>query len=130
MGDDKPLFLEMESEDRAEVRTEMVGSEIPGTETAELTEALQAQTAVMQGQVHVEEQLGSQMEQLLISLNQRRSMQQELLEALHLAAWSFGYGLGSGLDVWAGIATGQEEWSEGEEDKEQGRRCRWNDTLS
>ena len=58
------------------------------------------------------------MEQLLISLDQHCSTQQELLEALHLTAQSFGHGLGLGLDTWAGIATGWEEWSEGEEDKE------------
>ena len=51
MGDDNPLFLEMESEDRAEVQTETVGSEILGTEASELMEALQVQTATMQGQV-------------------------------------------------------------------------------
>ena len=42
----------------------------------------------------------------------------------------FGHGLGSGLETWAGIAMGREEWSEGEEDEGQGQRRRWNDTLS
>ena len=54
----------------------------------------------------------------MISLDQHRSMQQELLKALHLAAQGFGHGLGSGLDVWAGIAAGQVEWSKGEDDEE------------
>ena len=66
----------------------------------------------------MEEQLGTQMEHLAISLDQHRSMQQELLKALHLAAQGFGHGLGSGLDVWAGIAAGQVEWSKGEDDEE------------
>ena len=70
------------------------------------------------------------MEQLLISLNQHHSTQQELLEALHLVAWGFEYGLGVELDTRAGIATGLEEWSEGEEDEERGRGRGWNDTLS
>ena len=54
-GDNDPLFLELESEDRAEARMETVGSEIPGTKAMELMEALQVQMAVMQGQVHIEE---------------------------------------------------------------------------
>ena len=98
---------------------ETVGSEIPGTKAMELTEALWAQMAMMQGQACIEEQMCTQMEQLSISLNQHRFTQQELLEALHLMAWGFRYGLGSGLDLWARIATSQEEWSKG-----------WNDTLS
>ena len=52
-GDNDLLFLEMESEDGAEARMETVGSEIPGTETTKLTEALQVQMAMMQGQVHI-----------------------------------------------------------------------------
>ena len=54
-GDDDLLFLEMESEDEAEVRMEMAGLENPGTETMELMEALWVQTTVMQGQVCIEE---------------------------------------------------------------------------
>ena len=45
-------------------------------------------------------------------------------------AQGFGNGLGSGLDTWAGIATGQEEWSKGDEDEEPGWRHGWNDTVS
>ena len=135
-GDNEPLFLELESEDGAEVRMETAGLEIPGNAATELTEALQVQTEAlqvqtmtMQGQACIEEWLCTQMEQLSISLDQHHSSQQ-LLEALHVAVWGFRHGLGSGLDAWAGIATGWEEWSEGEEDEEQGWRCRWNDTLS
>ena len=56
------LFLDSESEEGAEARTEMVGLEIPRNAASELTEALQAQTSVMQGQPHIEEQLCTQME--------------------------------------------------------------------
>ena len=70
------------------------------------------------------------MEQLLISLDQHWNSQQELLEALQVAVWGFRHGLGLGLETWARIATGWEEWSEGEEDEGQGQRCRWNNTLS
>ena len=129
-GEDDPLFLESESEDGAEARTETAGSEIPGSAATELTEALQAQTSAMQGQAHIEERLCAQMERLSISLDQHRNSQQELLEALQVAARGFGHGLGAGLDSWAGITGGREEWSEGEEDEGQGRRRGWNDTLS
>ena len=129
-GEGEPLFLESESEDGAEVRTEMAGSEIPGSTAMELTEALWAQTSAMQGQARIEERLCTQMEQLSISINQHRNSQQELLEALQVVARGFRHGLGSGLDMWAGITVGQEEWSEGEEDEGQGWRHRWNDTLS
>ena len=129
-GEEEPLFLELESEEGAEARTETAGLEIPGNTAMELMEALRMQTSVMQGQACIREQLCAQMEQLLISLNQHRSSQQELLEALQVAAQGFGHGLGLGLETWAGIATGWEEWSEGEDDKGQGQRCRWNDTLS
>ena len=122
------MFLESESEDGAKARTETAGLEIHRIMATELTEALQAQMTVMQGQACIEEWLCGQMEQLSISLNQHHSLQQELLEALHGMAWGFGHGLGSGLDAWARIAMGWEEWSKGEEDKEQGRRCRWNNT--
>ena len=108
----------------------MAGSEIPGGAATELTEALRAQMSAMQGQAHIEERLCAQMEQLSISLNQHQNSQQELLEALQVVAWGFGHRLGSGLDTWAGITVGREEWSEGEEDEGQGRRCGWNDTLS
>ena len=94
------------------------------------TEALWAQTSALQGQAHLEERLCTQMELLLITLNQHWNSQQELLEALHAAAQGFGHGLGSGLDMWAGITLGREEWSEGEEDEGQGRRRGWNDNLS
>ena len=70
------------------------------------------------------------MEQLSISLDQHQNSQQELLEALQVTAWGFGHRLGLGLDTWARIAAGQEEWSEGEEDEGQGQRHGWNDTLS
>ena len=60
-GEDKPLFLESESEG-AEVRSESVGSEIPCDMAAELTEALRAQTSALQGQAHLEEKLCAQME--------------------------------------------------------------------
>ena len=129
-GDDNPLFLELGSEDRVEVRSEMAGSEIPSTEVMELTEALWAQMAMMQVQACIKEQMCAQMESLLISLDQHHSSQQVLFEVLHATAQGFGHGLGSGLDTWAGIATGWDRWSEGEEDEEQGQRCRWNDTLS
>ena len=129
-GEDTPLFRELESEDGAKARTEMTGSEIPGNAAMELTEALRAQTSAMQGQAHIEERLCAQMERLSISLDQHRSSQQELLKALHAAARGFGHGLGSGLDMWAGITLGREEWSEGEEDEGQGRRRGWNDNLS
>ena len=129
-GEDVPLFLESESEDGAEARTETMGSEIPGNVATELTGALWAQMSAMQGQVCIEERLCAQMERLSISLDQHRSSQQELLEALQVAARGFGHGLGSALDLWAGITGGWEEWSEGEEDEGQGRRRRWNDNLS
>ena len=112
------------------MRTETVGSEIPSDMAMELMEALWAQTAAMQGQVHIEERLCTQMEQLLISLNQHRSSQQELLEALQVVVQGFGHRLGLGLDAWAEFTVGWEEWSEGEEDEVQGRRHGWNDTLS
>ena len=129
-GEDEPLFLESGSEDGAEARTETAGLEIPGSMVTELTEALQAQTSAMQGQAHIEERLCAQMERLSISLDQHRNTQQELLEALQVVAWGFGHGLGAGLDTWAGIAVGREEWSEGEADEGQGPRRRWDDTLS
>ena len=129
-GEEEPLFLESESEEGAEVRTEMVGLEIPGNAATELTEALRVQTSAMQGQAHIGERLCTQMERLSISLNQHQNSQQELLEALQVMAQGFGHGLGSGLDAWARIAAGQEEWSEGEEDEGQGWRRGWNDTLS
>ena len=96
----------------------------------ELTEALQAQLSAMQGQAHIEERLCAQMERLSISLNQHQNSQKELLEALQVVARGFGHGLGSGLDTWAGITMGWEEWSKGEEDEGQGWRCWWNNTLS
>ena len=129
-GEDEPLFLESESEDGAEVRMETAGSEIPGGAIKELMEALRAQTSATQGQARIEERLCTQMERLSISLDQHRNLQQELLQALQVTAQGFGHGLGSGLDTWAGIAVGWEEWSKGEEDEGKGRRCRWNDTLS
>ena len=119
-GEEEPLFLELESEEGAEVRTETAGSEIPGNAAMELTEALRVQMSAMQGQAHIKEWLCTQMEQLSISLNQHRNSQQELLKALQVAAWGFGHRLGLGLDTWARIAMGQEEWSEGEEDEGQG----------
>ena len=80
-GEDKPLFLESESEG-AKARTETAGSEIPCDAAAELMEALWAQTSAMQGQVHIKERLCTQMERLSISLDQHQNSQQELLEAL------------------------------------------------
>ena len=129
-GEDEPLFLESGSEDGAEARTETAGSEIPSSAVMELTEALWAQTSAMQGQARIEERLCAQMERLSISLDQHRNAQQELLEALQVAARGFGHGLGAGLDTWAGITVGREEWSKGEEGEGQGRRRGWNDTLS
>ena len=41
-GEDEPLFLELESEEGVEVRTETAGSEIPGNMATELTEAVRA----------------------------------------------------------------------------------------
>ena len=102
---------------------ETAGSEIPGSAATELTEALWAQTSAMQGQAHIEERLS-------ISLDQHWNSQQELLEALQVAARGFRHGLGSGLDMWARITVGREEWSKGEEDEGQGWRHGWNDTLS
>ena len=61
-GEDEPLFLESESEDSAEARTETAGSEIPGSVATELTEALRAQTSAMQGQARIKERLCAQME--------------------------------------------------------------------
>ena len=61
-GEDEPLFLESESEEGAEARMEIAGSEIPSNAAMELMEALQAQTSAMQGQAHIEEQLCAQME--------------------------------------------------------------------
>ena len=95
-GEDDPLFLESESEDGAETRTETVGSEVPGSAVTELTEALRAQMSAMQGQVHLEERLCAQMEGLSISLDQHWNAQQELLEALQVAVRGFGHGLGWG----------------------------------
>ena len=60
-GEDKPLFLESESEG-AKARSEMAGSEILWDVAAELTEALRAQMSALQGQVHLEERLCTQME--------------------------------------------------------------------
>ena len=125
-GEDEPLFLESELEEG----TETVGSEIPSNMVMELTEALWAQTSAMQGQAHIEEWLCAQMVQLLISLDQHRNSQQELLKALQVTVQGFGHGLGSGLDTWARIAAGREEWSEGEEDEGQGWRHGGSDTLS
>ena len=116
--------------EEAEVRSEAAGSEIPCDAAADLTEALRVQTSALQGQVHLEERLCTQMEQLSISLDQHRNSQQELLEALQVVAWGFGHGLGPGLGIWTGFSTRQEEWSEGEEDEGQEQRHRWNDTLS
>ena len=111
------MFLELESEEGAKVRMETVGLEIPGNAATELTGALWVQTSAMQGQAHIEEQLCAQMERLSISLDQHWNSQQGLLKALQVVAWGFGHGLGSGLDTWARIAAGWEEWSEEEEDK-------------
>ena len=61
-GEYEPLFLESESEEGAKARTETAGSEIPGNAAMELMEALQVQTSAMQGQVHIEERLCTQME--------------------------------------------------------------------
>ena len=61
-GEDDPLFLESESEDGAEARSEMAGSEIPGSAATAQTEALRAQTSAMQGQACIEERLCAQME--------------------------------------------------------------------
>ena len=61
-GEDKPLFLESESEEGVEARTETAGLEIPSNVATELMEALRAQTSAMQGQVHIEERLCTQME--------------------------------------------------------------------
>ena len=61
-GDNNPLFLELGSEDREEVRSETVGSEIPSTKATELTEALWVQTAMMQVQACIKEQMCTQME--------------------------------------------------------------------
>ena len=123
------MFLELELEG-AEVRTETVGLEIPCDVAAELTEALRAHMSAMQGQACIEERLCAQMEQLSISLDQHRDSQQELLEALQVAAWGLGHGLGLGLDAWARFTTGREEWSEGKEDEGQEQRHGWNNTLS
>ena len=125
-GEDEPLFLESELEEGMET----VGSEIPSNMVTELMEALWAQMSAMQGQAHIREWLCTQMERLLISLNQHQNSQQELLKALQVTARGFRHRLGSGLDTWARIAMGREEWSEGEEDEGQGQRCGWDDTLS
>ena len=71
-GEDEPLFLELESEG-AKARSETAGSEIPCDMAAELTEALWAQTSTLRGQAHLEERLCTQMERLLISLDQHRN---------------------------------------------------------
>ena len=128
-GEDEPLFLESESEG-AKARSETVGSEIPCDAAAELTEALWAQMSTLQGQAHLEERLCAQMEQLSISLDQHQNLQQELLEALQVAARGFGHGLGLGLGMWTRFGVRREEWSEGEEDEGQEQRRGWNDTLS
>ena len=60
-GEDKPLFLELESEG-AKARSETVGSEIPCDMAAELMEALRVQTSALQGQAHLEKRLCTQME--------------------------------------------------------------------
>ena len=70
------------------------------------------------------------MEQLSISFNQHWNSQQELLEALQVAARGFGHGLGPGLGMWTGLGARREELSEGEEDKGQEQRRGWNNTLS
>ena len=98
-GEDEPLFLELELEEGAKARMEMVGLEIPSNTAMELTEALQVQMSAMQGQVHIKEWLCTQMERLSISLDQHQNLQQELLEALQVMAQGFGHRLGSGLDT-------------------------------
>ena len=85
-GEEEALFLESESEDGAEARMETVRLEIPSYVAMELMEALQAQMSAMQGQVCIKEWLCAQMEQLLVSLDQHRSSQQELFKALHIMA--------------------------------------------
>ena len=112
------------------MRSETAGSEIPCDVAVELMEALWVQTSALQGQVHLEERLCTQMERLSISLDQHRNSQQELLEALQAAVWGFGHGLGPGLGIWTGFSTRREEWSKGEEDEGQEQRHGWNDTLS
>ena len=112
------------------MRPETVGSEIPCNAAAELMEALQAQTSTLQGQVHLEERLCTQMEQLSIALDQHRNLQQELLKALQVTARGFGHRLGLGLGVWTRFSVRREEWSEGEEDEGQEQRQGWNNTLS
>ena len=121
--------MESESEG-AEARSETAGLEILCDAAAELTEALQAQTSALQGQMHLEERLCAQMERLSISLDQHWNSQQELLEALQVAVWGFGHRLGPGLGVWTRFGARQEEWSEGEEDEGQEQRHGWNNTLS
>ena len=78
------------------MRLETAGSDIPCDVAVELTEALQAQTSALQGQAHLEERLFTQMERLLISLDQHWNLQQELLEALQVTARGFGHRLGPG----------------------------------
>ena len=129
-GEEEALFLESESEDGAEARMETVRLEIPSYVAMELMEALQAQMSATQGQAYIREWLCTQMERLLISLDQHWNSQQELFEALQVTVWGFRHRLGLGLDTWARIATGWEEWSKEEEDNGQGRRHGWNDTLS
>ena len=99
------------------MRSETVGLEIPCDAVAELTEVLWVQTSALQGQAHLKERLCAQMEQLSISFDQHQNSQQELLEALQVAARGFRHGLGPGLGMWTGFGMGREEWSEGEEDK-------------
>ena len=60
-GEDEPLFLESESEGD-EARSEMAGSEILCDAAVKLMEVLWAQTSALQGQVHLEERLCTQME--------------------------------------------------------------------
>ena len=101
-GEEEPLFLESELEEGAKARMETAGSEILGHTATELMEALWAQTSVTQGQACIGEWLCTQMERLSISLNQHRNSQQELLEALQIAAWGFGHGLGLRLSTGKG----------------------------
>ena len=121
-----PLLIESESDGGVVRRVLMTGLVHPVVEALELVEVVRAHTEVLQGQVETQEWLGDQMEHMAIALDLHRGSVEGLLEVLTSVGRGFGVGLGTGLDVWAGllpraewggITAGQEVMSEGEEDE-------------
>ena len=65
---------------------------------AKLEGTIQAQTAVLQGQLMTQEWLAKKLEHMAITLNRHHTAVEELLEALTNAGGGFRVGLGMGLD--------------------------------